>query len=200
MSEQNQQQPQDNNNEEGKKEMNSSSSTTKGNTKKKSQLQAPDDDDMYKSTSLYVGDLHESVNENILFQHFNAVSPVGSVHVCRNMVTRRSLGYAYVNFHTVNDSEKAMEMLNYSPINGRACRIMWSNRNPGLRKSNRGNIFIKNLDSSIDNKMLHDTMSEFGEILSCKIATFPGMFFFSFFFLSILFVFHNGFTVIFFHI
>ena len=178
MSDQNQQQQsQDNNNEEGagKKEMNSST-TTKGNTTKKnnSKLQVPDDDDIYKSTSLYVGDLHESVNENILFQHFNAVSPVGSVHVCRNMVTRRSLGYAYVNFHTVNDSEKAMEMLNYSPINGRACRIMWSNRNPGLRKSNRGNIFIKNLDGSIDNKMLHDTMSEFGEILSCKIATFPG--------------------------
>ena len=150
--------------------------TTNGGAKssKSNKLQAPDDDDMYKSTSLYVGDLHETVNENILFNHFNAVSPVGSVHVCRNMVTRRSLGYAYVNFHTVEDSEKAMEMLNYSPINGRACRIMWSNRNPGLRKSNRGNIFIKNLDASVDNKALHDTMIKFGEILSCKIATFPG--------------------------
>jgi polyadenylate-binding protein len=169
MSDQNQKESQDNTEE--KKDTNPTSSN--GATKS-SQLQAPDDDDIYKSTSLYVGDLHESVNENMLFQHFNAVSPVGSVHVCRNMVTRRSLGYAYVNFHTVNDSEKAMEMLNYSPINGRACRIMWSNRNPGLRKSNRGNIFIKNLDASIDNKMLHDTMSEFGEILSCKIATFPG--------------------------
>ena len=137
-------------------------------------LIAPDDDDMYKSNSLYVGDLHESTNENMLFNHFNAVSPVGSVHVCRNMVTRRSLGYAYVNFHSIEDSEKAMEMLNYSPIQGRSCRIMWSNRNPGLRKSNRGNVFIKNLDLSVDNKQLHDTMATFGEILSCKIATFPG--------------------------
>ncbi|MCO5550294.1 hypothetical protein L7F22_003776 [Adiantum nelumboides] len=126
------------------------------------------------AAALYVGDLESNVTEAQLYELFIQVTPVASVRVCRNSSDRRSLGYAYVNFGSVDAAVEALEKLNYTELNGKAIRIMWSHRDSAARKSGIGNLFVKNLHDSIDNKRLHQIFSPFGKILSCKIAMQDG--------------------------
>jgi polyadenylate-binding protein len=122
------------------------------------------------SASLYVGDLHPDVTEALLFEVFSCAGQVSSIRVCRDAVTRRSLGYAYVNYHSTADADRALNTLNFSPIKNIPCRIMWSQRDPAVRKSSSSNVFVKNLPESMDNKGLYDLFSSYGNILSCKVV------------------------------
>lgn len=124
----------------------------------------------YQMASLYVGDLKPEINEAILFQKFSSAGPVISIRVCRDHVTKMSLGYAYVNFREQNDAEHALDTMNFDLLLDQPMRIMWSQRDPAMRKSGTGNVFIKNLEKGIDTKAIYDTFSLFGNILSCKVA------------------------------
>eukprot|EP00262_Sarcandra_glabra_P021881 TRINITY_DN9428_c4_g1_i1.p1 TRINITY_DN9428_c4_g1~~TRINITY_DN9428_c4_g1_i1.p1 ORF type:complete len:651 (-),score=142.15 TRINITY_DN9428_c4_g1_i1:244-2196(-) len=134
-------------------------------------LQQQQQQGVFSNASLYVGDLDLTVTEGQLYDLFSQVAPVVSIRVCRDQIRRVSLGYGYVNYNTAQDANHALELLNFTPINGKPIRIMFSHRDPSIRKSGFANVFIKNLDTTIDNKALYDTFAAFGTVLSCKVAT-----------------------------
>lgn len=121
--------------------------------------------------SLYVGDLAPEVGEAMLYEAFQTAGTVASCRVCRDSVTRKSLCYGYVNYYSAADAERALSTLNYMPIKGRACRIMWSQRDPSARKNLNSNVFVKNLPLGMDSKGLHDAFRAHGSIVSCKVST-----------------------------
>ncbi|XP_048234109.1 polyadenylate-binding protein 4-like [Ricinus communis] len=120
--------------------------------------------------SLYVGDLDPEVTEMNLRTVFSSMGPIRNVHLCRCSLTGRSLCYGYVNFYRPYDAYKALSNLNHTYLKGKLMRIMWCQRNPCARKSGIGNLYVKNLDASIDSAGLQSLFSKFGTILSCKVV------------------------------
>ncbi|KAB2060093.1 hypothetical protein ES319_A11G353800v1 [Gossypium barbadense] len=112
------------------------------------------------TVSLYVGDLHPDITDGTLFDAFNEFKGISSVRVCRDSSTGRSL------------SHFAMEKMNHSTLNGKMIRVTWSLRDPDARKSGVGNVFVKNLSESIDSVGLQELYQKFGNVISCKVATF----------------------------
>jgi polyadenylate-binding protein len=123
--------------------------------------------------TLYVGDLDRRVAEPQLVELFSTYGPILSARVIRDIVTRASLGYGYVNFQNQADAEKALKELNFHELNGKQIRLMWQQRDPSSRYSGSGNLFVKNLPSNIDHKALHEMFKAFGDILSCKVIKDP---------------------------
>ncbi|CAA2938086.1 polyadenylate-binding 2-like [Olea europaea subsp. europaea] len=122
-------------------------------------------------TALYVGDLHPNVTEIELSEAFSRMGDVISVKICMDHTTERSLGYGYVNYSNPQDAARALKELNFTNLNGKPIRISYSNRDSSLRRSSAGNIFVKNLDIAIDNKVLNEIFSSFGNIVSSKVET-----------------------------
>ncbi|KAL1821899.1 hypothetical protein ACET3Z_016768 [Daucus carota] len=120
-------------------------------------------------TSLFVAGLDKSVTESQLYDLFNQVGQVVSVKVVKD--TTSEIGHGYVNYSNPDDAARALDVLNFTPVNSKTIRIMYSERDPSSRKNVAANVFIKNLDKSIDGRALHEIFSRFGTIKSCKIET-----------------------------
>ncbi|KAH9674927.1 polyadenylate-binding protein 7 [Citrus sinensis] len=121
--------------------------------------------------SLYVGDLHPDVTDGELFDAFSEFKSLASVRVCKDSTTGRSTCYGYVNFLSPHDAIRAIEVKNHTQLHGKMLRISWSCRDPDARKSGVANLFVKNLIESIDNVRLQEMFQNFGNIISCKVAT-----------------------------
>ncbi|KFK38988.1 hypothetical protein AALP_AA3G185400 [Arabis alpina] len=137
----------------------------------KPEMQALVNKDSSRFASLYVGDLSPEVTEEDLSYKFSLTVPVLSAHLCRNSVTGKSMCYAYVNFDSPLSASNAMACLNHTDMKGKTMRIMWAQKDLAYRRSSGiGNLFVKNLDSSITSICLERIFSPFGAILSCKVA------------------------------
>jgi len=121
--------------------------------------------------TVYVGNLDSKVDEALLNELFTQAGPVESVFLPRDKVTGVHHQYGFVEFKSAIDAEYAAKIMNMIKLFGSSIRV--NKRGDNQRMQNEmgvgANLFIGNLDEMVDDKMLHDTFSAFGVVLSVQV-------------------------------
>ncbi|CAL5871133.1 uncharacterized protein PFLUO_LOCUS5379 [Penicillium psychrofluorescens] len=77
---------------------------------------------------IFVGDLSNEVNDEILLQAFSAFGSVSEARVMWDMKTGRSRGYGFVAFRERQDADKALNSMDGEWLGSRAIRCNWANQ------------------------------------------------------------------------
>lgn len=77
---------------------------------------------------IFVGDLSNEVNDEVLLQAFSAFGSVSEARVMWDMKTGRSRGYGFAAFRERQDAEKALSSMDGEWLGSRAIRCNWANQ------------------------------------------------------------------------
>ncbi|KAF2968471.1 hypothetical protein GQX73_g5110 [Xylaria multiplex] len=77
---------------------------------------------------IFVGDLSNEVNDEVLLQAFSAFGTISEARVMWDMKTGRSRGYGFVAFRDRGDAEKALSSMDGEWLGSRAIRCNWANQ------------------------------------------------------------------------
>ncbi|KAF8406409.1 hypothetical protein HHK36_008496 [Tetracentron sinense] len=118
-----------------------------------------------QDATTYVGNLDPQVSEELLWELFVQAGPVVNVYVPKDRVTNLHQGYGFVEFRSEEDADYAIKVLNMIKLYGKPIRV---NKASQDKKSLDvgANLFVGNLDPDVDEKLLYDTFSAFGVIVT----------------------------------
>ena len=104
---------------------------------------------MTLAKQLQIDQLLAQYDLDILFCQETAIID-GTFKECKNVMNNYKIiynnannDYGTSNYQTPQDAEQALDRLNFELLNGRPMRIMWSQRDPSVRKSGVGNVINK---------------------------------------------------------
>ncbi|MBM3821463.1 MAG: RNA-binding protein [Verrucomicrobia bacterium] len=78
---------------------------------------------MQNDTRLFVGNLSYQTMENDLQDHFSQAGVVTSVNLMLDKFTGKSRGFAFVEFGSKDEAEKAVEMFHGKDLQGRPLTV-----------------------------------------------------------------------------
>ncbi|CAB3404273.1 unnamed protein product [Caenorhabditis bovis] len=120
--------------------------------------------------TLYVGNLDPSVNEDFLATLFNQVATVTKTKI---IFDGTSDPYAFVEFLDHDQAAQALQTMNKRLLLNKEMKVNWAVE-PGQQTvkvdtTRHFHVFVGDLSSEVDNKILKDAFSPFGDISDAKV-------------------------------
>jgi splicing factor 3B subunit 4 len=99
------------------------------------------------------------------------MGPIHNIHMPRDRVTQSHQGFGFVEFRTPVDAEYAANVMNAVKLYGKSLRVNKASADKQKSADVGAELFVGNLDPMVDEKLLYDTFSRFGPLLSLpKVA------------------------------
>ncbi|KAF5931988.1 hypothetical protein HYC85_028159, partial [Camellia sinensis] len=140
-----------------------------------------------KFTNLYVKNLSENVTEDVLKDKFSEFGKVCNVLIMKD-ADGKSRGFGFVNFELHEEAKKAVEALNGTLLGSEKLFVGKAQKkaereellkreskeriNCHAEKPKASNLYVKNLDGSINDKILAEHFRGFGKVTSAKVMRY----------------------------
>ncbi|KAK5076574.1 Spliceosome-associated protein 49 [Lithohypha guttulata] len=119
-----------------------------------------------KDSTIYVGNLDERVTDALVWELFLQAGRIVNVHLPKDRVTQTHQGYGFVEFISEEDAEYAARIMSGIRIYGKQIRVNKASADKQRSVEVGAELFVGNLDPMVDERMLYDTFSRFGTLVS----------------------------------
>ncbi|KAM4056200.1 RNA recognition motif domain-containing protein [Hirsutella rhossiliensis] len=124
-----------------------------------------------KEATVYIGNIDERASTAMVYEIMLQMGPIHNIHMPRDRVTQNHQGFGFVEFRGPQDAEYAASVMNAIKLFGKPLRVNKASADKQKGTDVGAELFVGNLDHMVDEKLLYDTFSRFGPLLSLpKVA------------------------------
>lgn len=115
---------------------------------------------------LYVSNLEEEINEQILYNLFSGYGHVVGVKIMRHLMNRKSRGFAFITYKNQASAQKALKDMNGKQIFRNKIQVYSKEKYQSIDKNS--NVFFSKLPKSLTRDKFEEMVAEIGDIFSIK--------------------------------
>ncbi|EQL02695.1 splicing factor 3b subunit 4 [Ophiocordyceps sinensis CO18] len=124
-----------------------------------------------KEATVYIGNIDERASTAMVYEIMLQMGPIHNIHMPRDRVTQNHQGFGFVEFRGPQDAEYAASVMNAIKLYGKPLRVNKASADKQKGTDVGAELFVGNLDHMVDEKLLYDTFTRFGPLLSLpKVA------------------------------